>query len=456
MIEGLLGLESFAPVGAAADLVSQVTEVTADIDSRRPLTAKVVEKLQTDILYDRVHSSAVTEGNQLTRRETIVVLSTGVVEAGTRRDRLEVRNLARAIVETEDALRNDVLLTPALLRHLQGVLLDEIDTQAAGQFRSENVAISGAALQPPPFSDVPDLLRVVFERDAVSAHTLHPLQRAAWLHWAVSRIHPFKDGNGRVARLVQDFALLQGNLVPAPLQSTDRDGAYYKALESADMGDGRPLLELVAKNALWMADRYMAIIRETEASHDWIDQITSAAMENVSQSTHRRFLAVQRASNLLKSEFFNLAEALSDRIAGLRVSLRDYGSLDPEKFQEIEGTGRAQRTWFFGLEFRIGETVLRYIFWYGCHHSSASDIAETVPSKVVLLISAEEEEHYYRLMDELEEDRVTIRELVPDGSRFWRRRYDPVRACQEWDTDVEPGQVARDFMEEVLRKLGLL
>ena len=447
---------AFEPLGASSDIIAQVLEVTAEIDSRRPLSPSVLERLQTDILYDRVHSSAVTEGNRLSRRETIIVLSTGVVEAGTRRDRLEVRNLAKAILETEEALHNGVRLDPRFLRHLHGILLADIDDRAAGQFRSENVAISGAKVQPPAFPDVPDLLKAVLDADSVNGEHLNPLQRAAWLHWAVSRIHPFRDGNGRLARLLQDYVLLQANLVPAPLKSEDREGAYYAALEAADLGDGRPLLELVAKNTLWMADRYLAIIRQQEADHDWIDQITEAATENVSQSEHRRFLAVQRASNLLKNEFFNLADALTQRIPGLRVSLRDYGSLDFDKFQEIEGHGRAQRTWFFGLEFRIGDTVLRYIFWFGCHHASANDVSDALPSKVVMLVSAEEEQNYYRLLDELEEDRVTLREIVPDGNRFWRRRFDPVQERHEWDTDVEPGKVARDFIEEVLRKLGLL
>ena len=90
------------------------------------------------------------------------------------------------------------------------------------------------------------------------------------------------------------------------------------------------------------------------------------------------------------------------------------------------------------------------------HRSHADDIADQLPSKVVLLVSGEEERNYYRLLDDLEESRVTIRELVPNGSTFWRRRWNPVAEHHEWDKDLSGAAVARDFMEEVLRKLGLV
>lgn len=58
---------------------------------------------------------------------------------------------------------------------------------------------------------------------------------------------PFVDGNGRVARLVQDYVLLKNNYVPASVQPEDRERNYYEALEGADLGDGEDFLEIVAK-----------------------------------------------------------------------------------------------------------------------------------------------------------------------------------------------------------------
>jgi Fic family protein len=455
-IPNLADISMFEPRGATADLLQQVKESIREINSRRPLPRLVIERLQSDILADRVHSSAVTEGNRLSRRETIVVLTTGLVEAGTRRDTLEVRNLAEAIMQVDEALRNHDRLAPILFRTLHKTLLHEIDDANAGRFRTEDVAISGAKFQPPSFLNVDCLIQEVLNSSVITDETIEPIQKATWLHWAIARIHPFRDGNGRMARIMQDYILISAGLVPSPLQSEDREGGYYAALESADLGGGRPLLEIVAKNTLRMADRYMSIIRDEETKQDWVAKITQAATEKVKQSAYRQFLNAQRASNNLKLEFYNLFKSLEDSMSSVIFHFRDYGSLEFEKYTSIEKHGRAERTWFFGLEFRVNETVLRYIFWFGPHHPESSDIARDMPTKVVLLVSGEEEHNYYRSLDELEDDRVTLREIIPNGSSYWRRRFNPVTRKQEWDTELSGSNVARDFLEEVFRKLGLI
>jgi Fic family protein len=456
MLETLLNIRLFDPTGASLDLINSVTEAVRDINSHRPLPPDLTERLQTELLYDRVHSSAVTEGNRLSKRETIVVLTTGVVEAGSRRDVLEVQNLAEAIIQVQECLDKSEGLSPSLIRHLHKILLKDIQDEAAGAYRKENVAISGAQSQPPAFQDVEDYVHHVLSSPSLNDESIHPIQRAAWVHWAVARIHPFRDGNGRVARLAQDFVLLQSEYVPSTLQPEDREGAYYAALESADLEDGKPFLELVAKNALRMADRYVSIISEQRDKKDWLSDITKAATEKVRQTAHTKFLFFQRSSNILKSEFSTIVSELEGRIAGLTVRFRDFGSIEYDKYQQIESYGSAKRSWFFGIEFGIQQTVLRYIFWYGSHHRSPYDIAPNVPSKTVLLVSTEEEQNYYQMLDDLKDDRVTLREIVPNGKTFWVRRYNPVEDKDSWDMDTTGGEIARTFFQEALSKLGLI
>ncbi|MCZ7652603.1 MAG: Fic family protein [Thermoanaerobaculia bacterium] len=452
----LLEYDRFSPTPASKELLAHATEAIAEIDGHRPLREDTVRRLEAEILSDRVHSSAVTEGNRLSKRETIVVLTTGLIEAGSRKDELEVRNLAEAVLEVNRLLKDGLSLNHEVLRHLHALVLRDIDP-TAGAFRAENVTIWGAKRQPPFFHDVLDLVRLVLDAGMSEDLQCLPVQRAAWLHWALTRIHPFKDGNGRAARLALDYILLKYRQVPAPLQPEDREGPYYSALEAADLGDGRPLLELVAKNMLAMADRYLAFIRDDEAKTSWLQGVTAAAKEKVTQSAHRRFLGVQRATNILKAEFFGIATQLDQELEMLDVNFRDYGNIEFEKFQELEKKGTAKRTWLFGLEFRLGESRLRYVFWYGVHHRRPDDIVTDLPTKVVVLVSAEEEANYYRSLDDLTDSaRISLREIVPDGSLFMRRRHNPLLKQSEWDSDVTAGTIVRDFFQEVLGQLGLV
>jgi hypothetical protein len=67
---------------------------------------------------------------------------------------------------------------------------------------------------------------------------------AAWLHHRFTLIHPFTDGNGRVARCLATLVLLKSNWLPLVITRLDRT-PYISALRSADRSDLKPLVEFV-------------------------------------------------------------------------------------------------------------------------------------------------------------------------------------------------------------------
>lgn len=73
-----------------------------------------------------------------------------------------------------------------------------------------------------------------------------PEVRAAWLHHRFTQIHPFQDGNGRVARALASFEFIRGGLLPLLVERDDRDTLYIPALEAADRGDLQPLVTFFA------------------------------------------------------------------------------------------------------------------------------------------------------------------------------------------------------------------
>lgn len=74
----------------------------------------------------------------------------------------------------------------------------------------------------------------------------HPVTRAAWLHHRFIRIHPFEDGNGRVARALTLLVLLRARYAPLVVDRTQR-GTYLEALDQANAGDLRDLIRLFAR-----------------------------------------------------------------------------------------------------------------------------------------------------------------------------------------------------------------
>jgi len=77
----------------------------------------------------------------------------------------------------------------------------------------------------------------------------HILIRAAWTHFTFVQIHPFQDGNGRIARLLTSLVLIQGGLFPFALERGQRP-QYIKALEAADEGKYQPLLDMLMNDQL--------------------------------------------------------------------------------------------------------------------------------------------------------------------------------------------------------------
>lgn len=74
---------------------------------------------------------------------------------------------------------------------------------------------------------------------------LHPAVQAAYTHHALTAIHPFADGNGRVARALASVFLYRTVGVPLIIP-VERAESYLDALAAADVGEYRPFVQLVA------------------------------------------------------------------------------------------------------------------------------------------------------------------------------------------------------------------
>ena len=76
---------------------------------------------------------------------------------------------------------------------------------------------------------------------------IHPLLLAAWVHHAFTAIHPFQDGNGRVARLLASLIFVKANFFPFTVLREEAKVKYIESLEKADAGDCQPFVNYLAE-----------------------------------------------------------------------------------------------------------------------------------------------------------------------------------------------------------------
>ena len=89
-------------------------------------------------------------------------------------------------------------------------------------------------------SEMDRLVAWHLEHDAVA-----PEVEAAWLHHRFTQIHPFQDGNGRIARALATLVFVKAGWFPLVVRDRER-AKYIEALEAADEGDLKPLVEYFA------------------------------------------------------------------------------------------------------------------------------------------------------------------------------------------------------------------
>src|SRR5690606_31156123 len=115
----------------------------------------------------------------------------------------------------------DQPFSDTVIKELHGVVLHSIDRANAGKYREQNVIISGASHTPPDAVVVPQLMMDLTEWYN-AAIDLHPVERAAILHSKFVTIHPFTDGNGRMACLLLNLELVRSGYLPVIIETERR------------------------------------------------------------------------------------------------------------------------------------------------------------------------------------------------------------------------------------------
>lgn len=204
------------------------------LDSHRPLPPDLIKNLQDWFRIELTYTSNAIEGNTLSRPETALVVEKGITVAGKPlKDHLEAVNHAQAlewIKQLAGGQRTD--LTEAHILEIHRLILQKIDDHNAGKYRSIPVRIAGSTVILPNPIKVPELM----EKYVHWLRTVkdNPVKIAADAHFKLVTIHPFTDGNGRIARLLMNLLLIQSGYPPAIIRRQDRE-KYIDSIEAGQL-----------------------------------------------------------------------------------------------------------------------------------------------------------------------------------------------------------------------------
>jgi Fic family protein len=124
-------------------------------------------------------------------------------------------------------------LTEQDLLDIHSHVLADIDSRSRGRFRTGRVLIRGTRYIPPGSHRFDEPIPKMV--DLANRGGVHPVLRAAELHYNLVAIHPFSDGNGRTARLLMNYHLLRNGYPHTIIEVEDR-AEYLTALEEANAG----------------------------------------------------------------------------------------------------------------------------------------------------------------------------------------------------------------------------
>jgi len=251
---------------ALQPLLDSLDKRKALLDAHRPFDPLLLERFREYMATEWTYHSNAIEGNTLNKQETHLVLNEGITLGGkSMREHLEVTNHGSAMKYAERLASSQADFTEDTLRQLHGIVLRGIDDEWAGRYRCEDVFISGSDHEPPRWAEVRRRMQELEQwLTALDSQVLHPVVRAARVHFRVVNIHPFRDGNGRTARLAMNLLLMRRGYPVAVVRVEDRK-EYFNALETGHLqGDLVPFTHFIAAQVSRSMDLYLRALARGE------------------------------------------------------------------------------------------------------------------------------------------------------------------------------------------------
>ena len=232
-----------------------IIEAAREVIDHAPLLPYYEKEFRKEALVRSVHYGTHIEGNELNIDQAEKVLDGEDVLARDRdiqevinyrmvMDYIEVKSSELKVESiSKDGINYEI--TEDLIKKLHKITVEKIlPPEKCGEFRNTQVVVKNSltdevSFRPPPSTAVPTELESLLDFINDKENDVYPVLKAGIVHYELVRIHPFVDGNGRVARALSTLILfLEGYDIRKFFsleEYFDKDSIdYYKALQSVE------------------------------------------------------------------------------------------------------------------------------------------------------------------------------------------------------------------------------
>jgi len=256
--------------------IAKALVLKTEIDALRPIDKEQEDRIMQKFRLDWNYHSNHLEGNSLTYGETKALILFGITAQGKPlKDTLEITGHNEAINWVIDLVKMERPLTESFIRELHSLLLQDSYKESknadsvivprkisAGKYKTTTnhvETVTGEIFYFATPEETPakmfDLLNWYNEK--IKEKDVNPILVAAEFHYRFIRIHPFDDGNGRTARILMNFILMQLGFPPVIIKTEDKAN-YFAALQLADAGSIEAFITYIAINLVRSLEIMMA------------------------------------------------------------------------------------------------------------------------------------------------------------------------------------------------------
>ena len=269
------------------DIISSIMKKIGKLDNYKNLNKMPI--LRRNNRIRSIHSSLAIEANSLSFDQVKDIID-GKKVIGPQDEIQEVKNAYEAYKLIKEVNQYSI----KDLKKVHGVMT-YLTVDESGEFRKGNEGVfdeNGNCIHvcPPP-EQVDELMKQLFKWMEENNGVIHPLILSSVFHYEFVFIHPFKDGNGRTARLWQNVILSNWEeifeYVPIESQIKKYQEEYYLAIANCDLdGNSTEFIEFMLK----MIDETLEDLMEStsvQASHvsSYVNKLLDVMESGVAMTT---------------------------------------------------------------------------------------------------------------------------------------------------------------------------